>query len=208
MSKIFQGITSSKADDTSKAIFAIREVFQEHVYQTRGIACAVNIRGSIRLVTWRGVIGEADKSAKIYMDRFAEKFSDNIPRYRLKMSTIKENGNFSYISVDSGCDETGKTPKFTTLNLEILNDVKSLNFVAHSFSGKDPVKLNFEYDEGKKRHTLMTGEWKTHILEKSTVVGSPIVVHKDKCEVVVGLVGVTDGELGPCFFTEEELCKY
>ena len=46
--------------DPYKAIFAIREVFKKDICQTRGMGCAVNVGGSVRLVTWHGVIGEND----------------------------------------------------------------------------------------------------------------------------------------------------
>ncbi|XP_020608713.1 uncharacterized protein LOC110047308 isoform X3 [Orbicella faveolata] len=81
-SQLLGGLSSSKKPkDWRKAIFVVREM-KEHVYQTRGMACAVEVGSSVRLVTWRGVVDNADCN-KVVMDRFAKKSTD-VPKYRLQ----------------------------------------------------------------------------------------------------------------------------
>ena len=197
----------STPKDPYKAIFAIRERFQEDIFQTRGMGCAVKVGDSVRLVTWHGVIGEDDYNKSVIMDRFSDKstkdFLSSRNRYRLEMSIVKEIGsNFTFLSVDAGGANFT-----TTLELVPQNNLKASDLTAYSFSGKEKLELKFEYDKDKQKHILRSDNWKNRIiLEKSSVVGSPIMVDDgtNNRRVVVGVVGEIGGELSPCFITEKE----
>ncbi|KAL9956246.1 hypothetical protein ACROYT_G037696 [Oculina patagonica] len=190
------------------AIFAVKEVFEDGIYQTRGMACAVVVGGSERLLTWSGVIEESDCNKLFVMDRFSDKsteeFLSNRERYRLQNSKTEENGNLTFFSVNAG-----DKASFTTLDLKVPQSDISLqtsDFTAYTFSGKEKLNLNFKYDSSKKKHNLVSGNWtKRAILEKSSVIGSPIMVDEDNNRKVVGVVGEIGGKLSPCFVTEKQL---
>lgn len=200
--------TRNTKSKTNKAIYTIREVFQDDIYETKGMACAVDVRGSVGLLTWRGVFG-ADSTSKsiaesIVMDRFSKTFPEDLENRRLSNGTIKENGRFSFITVN-GVDATS----ITSLDLLPRNDIKTSDFIAYSFYGKEVLELNFNYDKNQKKHELVPGEGKKRIkfLEKSSIIGAPIMVDRDKRKVVVGVVGVSasGGELSPYFITEKDI---
>lgn len=208
MSVLTEGLASSeKPRDPLKAIFAVREVFHEHVYQTRGMACAVNVRGSVRLVTWRGVIDSAAYN-NVVMDRFSKTFFRDVTRYRLQKSTVTTSGNFSFLSVNY-------SENFTILQYKVPgNEVIASELTAYSFSGEETIELKFRYDKIKKEHELITtgDEWKKRITEKSSLLGSPVMVIDEKkrqARAVVGVVGVSDdGKIVPFFITEKEFGEY
>lgn len=200
--------TRNTKSKMNQAIYTIREVFQDDIYETKGMACAVDVRGSVGLLTWSGVFG-ADSTFKsiaesIVMDRFSKTFPEDLENRRLSNGTIKENGRFSFITVN-GVDPT--SIKLTSLDLLPRNDIKTSDFIAYSFYGKEVLELNFKYDENQKKHKLDTGEGKKRIkfLEKSSIIGAPIMVDQDNRKVVVGVVGVSGGELSPYFITEKDI---
>ena len=199
---------SSKVKDWHKAIFAVREIFQEHVYQTRGMACAVDVGSSVRLVTWRGVVDNADCRKNGVMDRFSTKSSTDVSRYRLQKSKVTTCGSFSFLSVNMIVNF-----EFPILRCEVPeNEIKASDFTAYSFSGKNTIELKFRYNKTKKEHELITtgDEWKERVTEKTSLLGSPIVVcdkHQDRA--VVGVVGVSDdGKIVPFFMTKKDLGEY
>ena len=191
---------SKKPKDFNKAIFAVREI-QGVDYKTRGMACAVEVGSSIRLVTWRGVVDNADCN-NVVMDRFAKNFAKkvakNANKYRLKKSTVTTRDSFSFLSVD--CSEDFKTilPYKVPGNAE----VEASELTAYSFSGEEKIfELKFKYDKTKKEHRLITtGDER---VEKTSLLGSPILVG-DREKHFVGAVGMSDGEFVPIFITKKE----
>ena len=185
---------SKKPKDFNKAIFAVREI-QEVGYQTRGMACAVEVGSSIRLVTWRGVVDNADCN-NVVMDRYAKKVAKNANKYRLRKSTVTTRDSFSFLSVD--CSEDFKTilPYKVPGNAE----VEASELTAYSFSGEEKIELKFKYDKTKKEHKLIT----THTVEKTSPLGSPILVGGRE-KHFVGSVGMSDdGKIVPIFITKKE----
>lgn len=211
MSKVLK-VSGSEAKNVSKAIFAVREVSQlDGSSIARGMACAVNLgEAKRRFVTWPGVIAEKDshdKSLKIFLDRFSSKRSNT--RCHLELSTVKEVGNFSFISVTSAssCDGSGETTTFNTLDYGVPGSINVKQFEVLSFYDNKPIRKYLTYDEINKKFEPITCDW-----ERKVLLGSPIIGREDdkgRADVVVGVVGVTpDGKLGPFFFTENDLCEY
>ena len=102
--------------DSEKAIFAVREVVCGlPIYQTRGMACAVDVRGKQCLITWEGVFKEDDRALieSVKLHRGSRNFHNDEKRYRLEISAIKQAGSCSFISVKalkgSNASETLKT---------------------------------------------------------------------------------------------------
>jgi len=162
------------------------------------MACAVEVGSSIRLVTWRGVVDNADCN-NVVMDHFPENVFKYVPKYRLQKSAVTTCGSFSFLSVN--CSEN-----FPILQSKVPGDeIKASNLTAYSFSGKETIELKFRYNESKKAHELITtgDEWEKRVTEKTSLLGSPII---EKAGLVVGVVGVSDdGKIVPFFITEKEL---
>jgi len=162
------------------------------------MACAVEVGSSIRLVTWRGVVDNADCN-NVVMDHLPENVFKYVPKYRLQKSAVTTCGSFSFLSVN--CSEN-----FPILQSKVPGDeIKASNLTAYSFSGKETIELKFRYNESKKAHELITtgDEWEKRVTEKTSLLGSPII---EKAGLVVGVVGVSDdGKIVPFFITEKEL---
>ena len=196
----------TKEPSPKKGIFAVREVVHRDIptiYRTRGMACAVEVEGSLRLLTWKGVINEHDQAkTNIELHRCSKKFSPDRTKYRLEKSQVKQTGRFSFISViQSGAptpQEDYKAFKWKVPG----DDEKWKDVLALSFIGcKDVVKFGFTYDKGK--HELNSPEKKGCFFEKFSILGSPIIT--DDLHVI-GVVGEdSDGRLCPYFLTETEV---
>ncbi|XP_020608712.1 uncharacterized protein LOC110047308 isoform X2 [Orbicella faveolata] len=197
-SQLLGGLSSSKKPkDWRKAIFVVREM-KEHVYQTRGMACAVEVGSSVRLVTWRGVVDNADCN-KVVMDRFAKKSTD-VPKYRLQKLMGTTCGSFAFFSVS--CSEN-----FAFLQSKVPgSEIKASTLTAYSFSGGKTIELKFKYDESKKEYELTCDGLEKRVTEEVSLLGCPIIDKAaDKERAVVGVVGRSDaGKIVPCFITEKE----
>ena len=71
----------SRPKNPEKAIFAVlREVVCSlPIYQTRGMACAVDVRGKLCLLTWEGVFKEDDRvpSESVKLHRGSKNFHND-----------------------------------------------------------------------------------------------------------------------------------
>ena len=66
------------------------------------------------------------------------------------------------------------------------------------------MKFKFKYNQEKKKHELKSYEGEKCAIEKSAVLGSPVITDKG----VIGVVGEdADGQLIPYFITQTELGK-
>lgn len=192
-----------------KAIFAVREVVHISgdipiIYKTRGMACAVEIGGKQRLLTWHNVINEDDQAKPIRLHQCSKKFFKDNKNYRFGMSQVKQTESCSFISLIRG-DAPTSNKDFGILKLKVPgDDEKGKDVFAHSFIGcKDIVKFTFKYDRGK--HELNPPDKKDCVCEKSSILGSPIITDKYH---VIGVVGEDlDGRLCPYFLTETEVGK-
>ena len=193
-----------------KAIFAVREVVHTSgdipiIYKTRGMACAVEVGGKKRLVTWHNVINEDDKAKPIRLHRCSKEFFNDQKNYRFEMSQVEQIESCSFISLLRGDAPTPKKD-FEILKLKVPeSDEKSKDVFAYSFTGcKDTVKFTFKYDYDRGKHEL-NSPVKDCICEKSFILGSPIITDKDQ---VIGVVGEDlDGRLFPYFLTDTEVGK-
>ncbi|XP_066027533.1 uncharacterized protein [Pocillopora verrucosa] len=201
-----QAMDYTKEPSPKKGIFAVREVVHRDIptiYRTRGMACAVEVEGRLRLLTWQGVINEHDQAKPIIeLHRCSKKFSPDRTKYRLEKSQVKQTGSFSFISV---IQRGAPTPQedYTIFKWKVPgDDEKWKDVLALSFIGcKDVVKFGFTYDKGK--HELNSPEKKECFFEKFSILGSPIIT--DDLHVI-GVVGEdSDGRLCPYFLTETEV---
>lgn len=188
-------VIADKPLGPEKAIFAVREVLQRDIpiYQSRGMACAIEVGGRKRLLTWHGVINENDQAKPIKLHRSS---------HELEMSKTKENGGCSFISVKGGDDAF--TGKCSILYLQVPESKEKIkDVVAYSFIGcKDIVKFTFKYSQQSRKHELHSSDKKGCIIEKFAILGSPIITDKGR---VIGVVGEdSNGQFCPNFLTETE----
>ncbi|XP_022809915.1 uncharacterized protein LOC111346926 [Stylophora pistillata] len=183
-----------------KAIFAVRKVVQLHppIYQRRGMACAVDMGKEQYLLTWEGVFNEDDRDLinekSVKFNRRSKTFST----MDLEISKIKQAGSCSFISVDKGLQHGD------ALTVEIPgSDVTTNDVCAQSFVGRNKsLTINFKYNQKKGRHELVSFKGKDCAIEKSDVLGSPII--SNKC--VIGVVGEDDNRrIIPYFISRTEL---
>lgn len=205
----------SRLKNSEKAIFAVREIVCGlPIYQTRGMACAVDVGGKQCLLTWEGVFKEDDRALieSVKLHRCSRNFHNDEKRYRLEISAIKQAGSCSFISVKalkgSNTSETLKTTTDSNIFQLIIprsDDVIDRDVWAQSFIGSNkPMKFKFKYNREKKKHELNSFEGEKCIIEKSVVLGSPIIT----TEGVIGVVGEdVDGQPIPYFITQTELGK-
>ena len=188
----------SPSQKFGKAIFAVREVVHDPpLYQTRGMASAVDVKKKQYLLTWKGVFNENDR-ALINREsvRFHRSSRCKVKNYQLGQSKIKQAGSFSFIPVE-GLKSCNALTLIVPGSALTENDVCAKSFIG----GKKFLKFKFEYNQEKKRHKL---KGKKCTIEKSAVLGSPII--KDKR--VIGVVGEdADGQLIPYFLTQAALGK-
>lgn len=156
----------SRLKNPEKAIFAVREVVcgQVPIYQTRGIACAVDVGGKQYLLTWEGVFKEDDRALieSVKLHRGSKNFHNEEKKYRLDISAIKRSGSCSFISVKalkgSNASETLKTTTDSNILKLIIprsDDVIDKDVWAQSFIGSNKsLKFKFEYNCEKKKHEL------------------------------------------------------
>ncbi|CAH3040190.1 unnamed protein product [Pocillopora meandrina] len=167
------------------------------------MACAVEVGGKKRLVTWHNVINEDDKAKPIRLHRCSKEFFNDQKNYRFEMSQVEQIESCSFISLLRGDAPTPKKD-FEILKLKVPeSDEKSKDVFAYSFTGcKDTVKFTFKYDYDRGKHEL-NSPVKDCICEKSFILGSPIITDKDQ---VIGVVGEDlDGRLFPYFLTDTEV---
>ena len=192
----------SRPQKAERAIFAVREVVHDlPVYQTRGMASAVDVGGKQCLLTWEGVFNEGDraltnhKSVEFHQSsRYKEK------NYQLGKSKIGQAGSFSFIPVDGlqSCDALMLIVPGSNV---IENDVCAQSFIG----GKKLLKFKFQYIKEEQRHVLTSFEGKKCSIEKFAVLGSPIINDK----VVIGVVGEdTKGQLKPFFIEQTQLGEF
>ena len=191
----------SRPQKAERAIFAVREVVHDlHVYQTRGMASAVDVGGKQCLLTWKGVFNEGDRAPANHKSvKFHQSSIYKEKNYQLGKSKIGQAGSFSFIPVE-GLQSCDALMLIVPESNVIENDVCALSFI----EGKKLLKFRFQYIKKEKKHVL-TFEGKKCTIEKFAVLGSPVI--NDKC--VIGVVGEdTNGQLIPCFITETELGKF
>ena len=191
----------SGSQKAEKAIFAVREVVHDlPVYQTRGMASAVDVGGKQCLLTWNGVFNEDDRALTNHKPvKFHRSSECKEKKYQLGKSKIGQAGSFSFIPVE-GLKSCNALMLMVPGSNVIENEV-----CAQSFNGGNKLlKFKFQYIKKEKKHVLTSLEGKGTI-EKFAVLGSPIINDK----AVIGVVGEdADGQLIPCFITQTELGKF
>ncbi|XP_022806620.1 uncharacterized protein LOC111343702 isoform X2 [Stylophora pistillata] len=188
----------TQGKNPDKAIFAVRDVVHSlPIYQTRGMACAVDAGKKQGLLTWEGVFNEGDRGLINKKSVIFNRRSKTFSIINLTISQIKKAGRCLFISVEG-------LQRGDVLTLNVPDSVVISNDVcAQSFIGRNKsLKFYFNYNQGKKCYELRSFDGKNCAIEKSAVLGSPII--KDKC--VIGVVREDDeGQLIPYFITQRVL---
>lgn len=206
MTSLFGKALGGPADYTTrnKSLYAVREALSEGIVNRKGTACAVekNRNGSsdYYLLTWCGVVGQKRiDEKKIVADRYCSQYPDHKANHRIEVLKVLEKGDFTFVCVE-------KKPEFCVRLVDNYQDDERSSFSAFTFSGSNVVRLEFvySYDKGKYEVSMIDGE-----LEKTTAVGSPIIVEVNREFFCVGVLGIlATKELFPVFLTKSTLGEY
>ena len=203
------GVIVSKANmeyrvvvDPFKAIFVVSEVIQNNVLKHRGIACAVNFKGKIFLVTSSSAV-EADQQKNLVL--IAERYSRrHFHDYRLEVSVLSKLGYFTFLKINKEC-EFGKVGRswVISLNLELPSSESKAS--QNQFRGMQEFELQFKRD-GNSTNIEVISEKPT---ELTSILGAPIIIENKEVKEthsgrfsVIGVVGLTSDSKG------EKLCPY
>ena len=175
-------------NDCYKAIYSVSEKHQNGCITAKGKACAVDMEGSQFLVTSRDAVASPDASKEIVVDRFYSKYPKHIENYRCQVLNIREGGDLTIIEVKEELK-----PSLSVLVGNVAQD-----FRVFTFSGKDCFAVDFKYDSKKKTHQM-----KSHpgVPIETDLIGSPIIVERDRRFHVIGVLGRRNKELAPIFIT-------
>ena len=189
--------------EPSKAIFVVSEVIQNNVLKHRGIACAVNFKGKIFLVTSSSAVEAKDhqKNLVLIAERYSRKhFHD----YRLEVSILSKLGCFTFLKINKEC-EFGKVGRswVISLNLELPSCERKAS--QNQFRGMQEFELQFKRD-GNSTNIEVISEKPT---ELTSILGAPIIIENKEVKEtqsgrfsVIGVVGLTSDSKG------EKLCPY
>lgn len=184
----------------SKAMFLVKEEFQNNVLKSRGIACAVYFEKRIFLLTSSSAVESTDKQKKLIAERLSRRhFGD----YRLHVSVLRQLGNFTLLKIDK--EYKNKTRQvggswLISLNLEIPSSERKASAVP--CCGTEEFELNVQWDGNSANVQVNT----TKSVDWTSILGVPMIIENKQSNrrqsgrfSVVGVVGLT---------SEGNLCAY
>ena len=198
--------TRNLADKTKDSIFSIREreVTTSDglgIHRTKGVACAVEIAERKGLLTWKEVFNEQTGANPIWRDRPKGKASVKIEHQEL---VEEHRDKFSFLPLPDAKD-------VEFMQMEAIDHQQrpaSKNLMVYAIDGCSRFKVNFdEKDVFKVESADEKADACYGGVEKSSIIGSPIVSQTSSC--VVGVVGLdNEGKLFPYFIRPEDYGWY
>ena len=183
--------TRNVPSNTFKAVYAIREQFDECIVQIRGMGCLVitTCKESKRLllVTCSGVLDDV-AGESLVMDRYTSHPISDVKDYRLTYPlTNKRFDSFCFCPVEEiNSFENQKQDKWPSLTLQVPEEVNK-NFKVITFAGRDQLIVDLEYNKTTKQHKVVVR--KSCIVDKTSLQGAPIIDLPQNGSVgVVGLL--------------------
>ena len=183
--------TRNVPSNTFKAVYAIREQFDECIVQIRGMGCLVitTCKESKRLllVTCSGVLDDV-AGESLVMDRYTSHPISDVKDYRLTYPlTNKRFDSFCFCPVEEiNSFENQKQDKWPSLTLQVPEEVNK-NFKVITFAGRDQLIVDLEYNKTTKQHKVIVR--KSCIVDKTSLQGAPIIDLPQNGSVgVVGLL--------------------
>ena len=181
--------TRNVPSNTFKAVYAIREQFDECIVQIRGMGCLVittcKESKRLQLVTCSGVLDDV-AGESLVMDRYTSHPISDVKDYRLTYPlTNKKFDSFCFCPVEINSFENQKQDKWPSLALQVPEEVNK-NFKVITFAGRDQLTLDLEYNKTTKQHNVVVR--KPCIVDKTSLQGAPIIDLQQNGAGVVGLL--------------------
>ena len=183
--------TRNVPSNTFKAVYAIREQFNECIVQIRGMGCLVITTCKepkrLQLVTCSGVLDDV-AGESLVMDRYTSHPISDVKDYRLTYPlTNKKFDSFCFCPVEEIASfENQKQDKWPSLTLQVPEEVNK-NFKVITYAGREQLTLDLEYNRTTKQHKVVVR--KSCIVDKTSLQGAPIIdLQQNGCVGVVGLL--------------------
>lgn len=180
-----------------KVLCFLSEGKESRQFKRRCIASAVNVDGQYRLLTSSSAIKDEDKKKSLELKRFSRK---HFGRYTVKASFFKEFGEFTFLEIKGTPKDNREEWTMYPLNLKLplSENLKALT----SPCAVENSEFKFKCDGESGTIELISRK----PIEKTSIVGAPIIIDQSGQFSVIGVVGLTsDKRLCPCFLNKDIL---
>ena len=138
----------------------------------------VGNRGKMLFVTSSHVVAKLKAIAHEPIEMHPSREEKNKGGQVVVCSVVEEFGPFSFLATDRINLGAGSTHEYTRLDFkEIPEGQCESDFVAYTFdSSENPLQLKFQYQKNTKKYELSNIKKGESQLDKSFVLGAPIIV--------------------------------
>ena len=185
----------------NKSLYAVTEVLPGGTKQTT-VACAVKEKRNkkkYQLMTWRKA--EQNDAQDIIADRYCSQYSEHLKKHRIEFDSPLEGTGLTFIPLKDKPDKHLKLVGQDMLN-ESDRELIKQGFSAYMFIERAVVQLDFKRSQGKYKLTKINPDQQE--FDEMSAIGAPIIMDlgRAKGDRVIGVVGLSGGELCPVFLKE------
>ena len=150
-------------------------------------------------MTWRKV--EQNDAQEITADRYCSQYPKHAKKHRIKIDSPLEGTGLTFIPLKDKPDKHLKLVGQDMLN-ESDRELIKQGFSAYMFIERAVVQLDFKRSQGKYKLTKINPDQQT--FDEMSAIGAPIIfdLFRVKEDIVIGVVGLSGGELCPVFLKE------
>ena len=193
--------TPKNYSDRNKSLYAVTEVLPGGTKQTT-VACAVKEKRNekkYQLMTWRKA--EQNDAQDITADRYCSQYSEHLKKHRIEFDSPLEGTGLTFIPLKDKPDEHFKLVGQDMLK-ESDRELIKQGFSAYMFIERAVVQLDFKRSRGKYKLTKVNPDQQG--FQEMSAIGAPVIIEfgRSKEDIVIGVVGVSGGELCPVFLKE------
>ena len=185
----------------NKSLYAVTEVLPGDTRRTT-VACTVKEernKKKYQLMTWRKA--EQNDAREITADRYCSQYPKHAKKHRKKIDSPLEGTGLTFITLKDKPDEHLKLIGQDMLN-EPEKELIKQGFSAYTFVEGAVVQLDFKRSRGKYKLSKIDPDQQG--FKEMSAIGAPIIfdLFRAKEDIVIGVVGLSGGELCPVFLKE------
>lgn len=152
-----------------------------------------------QLMTWRKA--EQNDAREITADRYCSQYPKHAKKHRKKIDSPLEGTGLTFITLKDKPDEHLKLIGQDMLN-EPEKELIKQGFSAYTFVEGAVVQLDFKRSRGKYKLSKIDPDQQG--FKEMSAIGAPIIfdLFRAKEDIVIGVVGLSGGELCPVFLKE------